>query len=83
MIDQACKAFGVSQESTVDELQSGNVDKPGAMNSGISSLQAVRADFANARDDWGGRREKGVAFIDEALKDLQTGIDSANESNTY
>jgi hypothetical protein len=82
-IDQAFKAFGVSPESTPDEMQSGNVDEPGMMNSGISSLQNARADFANAGNDWGGRKEKGVAFIDQALKDLQTGIDWAREHNTY
>lgn len=82
-IDQIFKAFGVSRESTSDEMQSGDVDEPGMMNSGISSLQAARADFANAGNAWGGRREKGVAFIDQALKDLQTGIDWAKEHNTY
>jgi hypothetical protein len=82
-IDQAFKALGVSPESTPDEMQSGDVDEPGMMNSGISSLQAARADFANASNAWGSRREKGVAFIDQALKDLQTGIDWAKEHNTY
>jgi len=82
-IDQAFKAFGISPESTPNEMQSGNVDEPGMMNSGISSLQAARADFANAGNDWGGRKEKGVAFIDQALKDLQTGIDWAKQHNTY
>jgi hypothetical protein len=82
-INQAFKALGVSPESTADEMQSGNIDEPGMMNSGISSLQAARADLANAGSDWGGRREKGVALIDQALKDLQTGIDWAKEHNTY
>ena len=82
-INQAFKALGVSPESTPDEMQSGNIDEPGMMNSGLSSLQAARANFANAGSDWGGRREKGVALIDQALKDLQTGIDWAKEHNTY
>jgi len=82
-IDRAFKAFGVSPESTPDEMQSGNVDEPGMMDSGISSLQAARADFANGGDDCGGRKEKGIAFIDQALKDLQTGIDWAKEHNAY
>jgi hypothetical protein len=82
-IDQAFKAFGVSPESTPDEMQSGNVDEPGMMSSGISSLQDVKADFANADNDWGGRKEKGVALIDQALQDLQTGIDWAREHKTY
>jgi hypothetical protein len=82
-IDQAFKALGVSPDSTPQEMQSGNVDEPSMMNSGISSLQSARADFAKAGNDWGGRREKGVALIDQALNDLQTGINWAEEHKTY
>lgn len=82
-IDQAFKALGVSPESTPQEMESGNVDEPGMMNGGISSLQTARADFARAGNDWGGRKEKGVAHIDQALKDLQTGIGWAKEHKTY
>jgi hypothetical protein len=82
-IDLAFKAFGVSPESTPQEMQSGNVDEPGMMNNGISTLQTARADFARAGNDWGGRREKGVALIDQAFKDLQTGISWAKEHKTY
>ena len=47
-IDQAFKALGVSTESTPRKPQSGNVnvDEPGMMNSGISALQAARAEGA-------------------------------------
>jgi hypothetical protein len=82
-IDQTFKALGVTPESTPNEMQSGNVDEPGMMNSGISSLQTARADFAEAENDWGGRKEKAVALIDQTLKDLQTGINWAKEHKTY
>jgi hypothetical protein len=82
-IDQAFTALGVSPESTPQEMQSGNVDEPRMMNGGISSLKAARADFEKADNDWGGRKEKAVALIDQALKDLQTGIDWAKEHKTY
>jgi hypothetical protein len=82
-IDQAFKTLGVSPESTRNEMQSGNVDEPTMMNSGISSLQAAKADFAKAGNDWGGRKEKAVALIDQALKDLQTGIKTAKEQKAY
>lgn len=81
-IDQAFTALGVSPESTPQEMQSGNVDEPRMMNGGISSLKAARADFEKA-DSWGGRKEKTVALIDQALKDLQSGIDWAKEHKTY
>jgi len=82
-IDQAFTALGVSPESTPNEMQSGNVDEPAMMNSGISNLQAAKADFAKAGNNWGGRKEKGVALIDQALKDLQIGIDCAKKNKTY
>jgi len=74
-IDQAFKALGASPESTRNEMQSGNVDEPTMMNSGISSLHAARADFAKASNEWGGGKEKAIALIDQGLKDLQTEID--------
>ena len=82
-IDQAFKALGVSPESTPQEMQSGNVDEPGMMNSGISSLQTAKADFAQAGNDWGGRKDKRSCPHRSALQDLQTGIDWAKEHKTY
>jgi hypothetical protein len=84
-IDQAFKALGVSTQSTPQKPQSGNVnvDEPGMMNSGISALQAARADFAKAGSNWGGRKETAVALIDQALRDLQTGINWAKQHKTY
>lgn len=82
-IDQTFKTLGVSPESTPQEMQSGNVDEPGMMNEGISSLQTARADIGEASNDWGGRKEKALALVDRALQDLQTGIDWAKEHKTY
>jgi hypothetical protein len=82
-MDQTFRTLGVSAESTPNEMQSGDVDEPGMMNNGISSLQTARAEFAKAANDWGGRKQKAIALIDQALKDLQTGIDWAKEHKTY
>lgn len=82
-IDKAFTALGVNPESTPTEMRSGAKDEPAMMNSGISNLQAAKADFEKAGNDWGGRKEKGVAYIDQALHDLQTGIDWAKQHKTY
>jgi len=82
-IDRAFKVLGVSPESTPQEMESGNVDEPGMMNNGIASLQAALDEFAKAGSNWGGRKERGVALINQALQDLQTGIDWARQHNTY
>ncbi len=82
-VDHALRALGVSPESTPQEMESGNVDEPGMMNSGIASLQTAKADFARAGNNWGGRKARAVALIDQALQDLQTGINWAEEHKTY
>jgi hypothetical protein len=82
-IDQAFRMLGVSPESTPQEMESGNVDEPSMMDSGIASLQNAKADFANAGNNWGGRKAKAVALIDQALQYLRTGIDWAKEHKTY
>jgi hypothetical protein len=82
-IDQAFKALGVSPESTPQEMESGNVDQPGMMNSGISSLQSAKDSFAKAGNNWGGRKARAVGLIEQALQDLQSGINWATEHNTY
>jgi len=82
-IDRALRALGVSPESTPQEMESGNIDEPGMMNSGITSLQTAKADFAKAGNNWGGRKARAVALIDQALQDLQTGINWAQEHKTY
>jgi len=82
-IDQAFKTLGVSAESTPGEMQSGNVDEPGMINGAISSLEKAKADFANAGNGWGGRKAGAVHLIDQALGDLQSGIDWAKAHNTY
>jgi len=82
-IDRAFKALGVSPESTPQEMESGNVDEPTMMNSGIASLQSAKSDFALAGNSWGGRKARAVALIDRSLQDLQTGINWAQEHQTY
>jgi len=82
-IDQAFKALGVSADSTRGEMQSGPVDEPSMLNDGISSLQNAKADFDKAGNGWGGRKASAENLIDQALRDLQAGIDWAKAHNTY
>ena len=82
-IDATFRTFGVNPQSTRDEMESGNVDEPGMMDSGISNLETARADISNVSDNWGGRKDKALALLDQALKDLQTGVDWAKEHKTY
>lgn len=82
-IDEAFKALGVNPESTPTEMSSGNVDEPTMINQGIASLQAAKADFDKAGNGWGGRRAQGLAHINQALQQLQEGINWAKQHKTY
>lgn len=82
-IDQAFQALGVSTQSTPTEMHAGNVDLPTMMNDAISNLQTAKTDFAKAGNGWGGRREKAVALVNQALQQLQQGISWAKANKTY
>lgn len=82
-IDRAFKALGVSPESTPTEMNSGNVDEPGMLNKGIASLQSAKADLEKAGSGWGGKKVNGINDIDQALQELQTGINCAKQQKTY
>jgi hypothetical protein len=83
-IDNALKALlGTPLASQPDEMASGNTDEPGMMNSGIQHVQNAKADLNKAGDNWGGKRENALRFIDQALADLQAGINYAKQNKTY
>jgi hypothetical protein len=82
-IDHAFQALGVSPESTPNEMVSGNTDEPTMMNQGISGLQAAKADLAKPGAAFGGRNQKGIAYINQALQQLQEGINWAKAHKTY
>ncbi|HEX8814140.1 MAG TPA: hypothetical protein VF753_01445 [Terriglobales bacterium] len=83
-IDNALRALlGTALASQPDEMASGNTDEPTMMNQGIQHVESARGDLAKAGDNWGGRREKALAFIDQAITDLQTGVSYAKQNKTY
>jgi hypothetical protein len=83
-IDNALRALlGTPLASQPGEMASGNTDEPTLMNQGIQFTQSARASLAQAGDNWGGRRERALAFIDQAITDLQTGVNYAKQNHTY
>jgi hypothetical protein len=83
LIDEALKELGQTQTASPTEMDSGPKDEPTAMNSGIARLQTAKSDFQKAGNEWGGRKAKAVSLVDQALKELQLGIDYAKGHNTY
>lgn len=83
MIDEALAAAGRPQQPSRGEMKSGNTDEPAALESGMSGLQSAKSDFERSGNQWGGRREKALSFINGALGELNTGIEYAKAHHTY
>lgn len=80
-INQALAACGQPVVHPVEAESSG--DESTAMAAAYAQIARAKNDFDNAGDDWGGRRDKARSSIDQALQELQLGIDFAKNHNTY
>jgi hypothetical protein len=69
-IDQALDVCGVT---TPDSGMANSVttDLPSMMTTGTGQVTKAQTDFKNAKDPWGGRRDKTLPFITQALQELQ------------
>ena len=69
-INQALSACGVTPPapSTVTSQPWANTT---LMTSGIQQVTKAQTAFKNAKDPWGGRRDKALPFITQALQELQ------------
>jgi hypothetical protein len=74
LIDEALRAAGRPQTESHSEMKSGPQDEPAALESGISSLQSAKSSF---------RGGQVVSLIDQALRELQSGIEYAKAHHTY
>jgi hypothetical protein len=79
LIDMAMQRTGHPQAESRAEMDSGSVDEPTAMQNGIASLEQARGSFAQA----GGRAGNIIGLINQALSELQIGIEFAKSHNTY
>jgi hypothetical protein len=82
-IDEALREIGQPQSGGRTEMKSGSTDEPAALESGITQLNAAKSDFERSGNQWGGRRAKAITLIDQALRDLQQGIEYAKAHKTY
>src|SRR5579872_2744945 len=77
LIDEALGALGQPQAKSTGEMKSGPKDQPSDLQSGIADLNSAKSDFEHAGNQWGGRRAKAISLIDQALSELQAGIEFA------
>jgi hypothetical protein len=83
LIDEALRTAGHPQARSAGEMKSGPKDEPAELQSGIADLNSAKSDFERAGNQWGGRKAKAISLIDEALRELQTGIEYAKSHGTY
>jgi hypothetical protein len=79
LIDMALQTAGHPQAESRGEMNSGPQDEPAAMQNGVASLQQARGSFAQA----GGRAGNVIGLINQALSELQIGIQYAKSYHTY
>jgi hypothetical protein len=82
-IDEALRALGQTPAVSPTEMKSGNTDEPAQMQSGIRQLNTAKSDLERAGNQWGGRKAKAMSYIDDALRELQVGIEYAKAHKTY
>src|ERR1035438_6247666 len=81
-IDQALDACGVTQTPGSGELKTGSGANLTLMQSAITQVTTAQKNFKNAESPWGGRRDKALPFITQALQELQLAISLAPGLNT-
>jgi len=52
------------------------------MQAGLSQLTTAQGDFQNAKNPWDGRRDKALTLINQALTEVQAGLDYAKSHNS-
>ena len=83
LIDQTFRAVGQPSAPSQTEMDSGPKDEPRELESGVTALENAKGDFEKYDNEWGGRREKAMSLISQALGELQLGIECAKNQGTY
>jgi len=81
-IDQALDVCGVTQTPGNGELKSGSWANLTLLQTAITQVTTAQKNFKNAKSTWGGRRDKALPFITQALQELQLAISLAPGLNT-
>lgn len=70
LINQALNACG-QRDAATGQAQAKSPDQPAALQTGITQLTNAQNVFSQSTNAWGGRRDKAVNFINQALTELQ------------
>ena len=81
-IDQALGVCGVAPPPPPPAGAVGSWANTSLMTKGIQQVTQAQTDFKNAKDPWGGRRDKALPFVTQALQELQAANNLAPGLNT-
>jgi hypothetical protein len=79
LIDQALTACGQTPAADSGGTNPSPADGAAAMQTALTQLTAAQKNFTNAKNAWGGRRDQALAFINQALTEVQASIDFAKK----
>jgi hypothetical protein len=84
LINQALAACGQPgiPPGEAQPANSSSADALAAMQAALTQLTNAKNAFANAGNAWDGRRDQVATLIDQALSEVQAGIDFAKSHNT-
>jgi len=83
LIDQALGACGQTPTPDNAGTKPSPANETAAMQAALTQLAAAQKHFMSAKNAWGGRRDQALALINQALTEVQAGIDFAKNHNTY
>ncbi len=58
-------------------------DAPGEIRYAIDSLDQAKGHLSKAGGEWGGHKAKAINYVNEALRELNLGVDWAHQHGTY
>jgi hypothetical protein len=64
-------------------VQASKKDVPAEMHNAIEQLNTAKADLEKAGGEWGGHKANAINHINEALREINLGVDWAHKNNTY
>jgi len=80
----AAQTTGQGQTPTLQLVgQAKSGDAPGEIRHAIDNLNEAKSHMMNAGGDWGGHKAKAINLANEAIRELNLGVDWAHAHGVY
>jgi hypothetical protein len=84
--DQTSQTPAIGQPDAsahMQAVQANKKDIPAEMHNAIEQLTSAKSDLEKAGGEWGGHKANAINHINEALKEINLGVDWAHSHNSY